>query len=63
VTREEQIKNAAVDIADMFHDKKVPFDIGLLALAFAYAAAADDLKMSRHTAIEIVLANLKMIEK
>jgi len=63
MTREEQIKNAAVDIADMFYDKKVPFDIGLLALAFAYAATADECKMPHHTAMQIVLANLKLIEK
>ena len=63
MTREEQIRNAAIDIAYVFHDKKVPMNIGLLALAFAYAATAEDLKMPRHTAMEIVLANLKMVEK
>lgn len=63
MNREEKIKKLAMNIATMFEDEEVDFDIGVLALAFAYANATDAYQMSQHAAMELVLLNLKLIEK
>lgn len=63
MNREDQIKKLAMNIAMMFEDEEVDFDIGVLALAFAYANATDAYQMSQHAAMELVLSNLKLIEK
>lgn len=62
MNREEQIKKLAMDIAIKFEDDEIDFEVGILALAFAYANATDAYQMSQHAALQLVLQNLKAIE-